>query len=305
MRFENRSLLILALALASCSNPVEREVPLAAPEFPRLASPARGEAVAPSAIEFRWHPVSDADSVVLEIAADSDFAGLVYQANVRDTSLRIGHLFDAPRYYWRIAYVSKSQGQLVWSSREEFRLVDSTPDIEFRNLKVGQYSEWQGGYESWRGGPRMGMRVVAHPNDTFVVTQYLLKSGVGTDSSTAYWVSESGGLFYVGEQFPFTLLAKVVHGQEGFREGVLTTSQACTGLVPTVPKGCFTARIDSDTGGSKEFGANSTFLEFTWPMEFESLSNTRLVLDPRSRLMQTVQFGFYPLQNPQFTLVLK
>lgn len=306
MSLPNCLLLALAVAFASC----DRQTPLNPATVPKpdsavLLAPSDGARLSGSAVDFRWQRVEDADSVTLEIAVDSSFHYIIFRIDVNGTAHRLSHLFAAPRHHWRLSYISKATGLPVRSRPFHFDLIDSTRDIDFRDPQVGQYSEWQGVFDAWTAGPKIGMRVVSQEADTFVLAQYRFVPGFGTDSTRAFLIADSGGLFYTGSLFPFDLVSKPETSSRspGFLQGFRTTSQACPERQPHTPIACYTAKTDSAHRFRDGSSGRASILTFEWPMEYESLSNTKFVLDDKGRLVETFQFGFNPYQNPNYFLL--
>jgi hypothetical protein len=76
----------------------------AVPGAPTLVSPANGATNQPYVPSFSWNAASQAGTYDLEIATDSNFTNVVYNATVSGTSHTAGAALNpATTYYWRVS----------------------------------------------------------------------------------------------------------------------------------------------------------------------------------------------------------
>jgi hypothetical protein len=80
--------------------------------------------------QFNWHKVPEAETYYFQVATDSAFANLFFEASLgADTSKTIGNMLPETDYYWHVASLN-SQGKSVYSETWQFRT--SLKPVELR-----------------------------------------------------------------------------------------------------------------------------------------------------------------------------
>ena len=104
-------------------------VKIVPPEAPLLALPKNGNRFLPDTIMFNWTISAGASSFFLEVATDSNFQEIVYQADgLTDDSIKISNLSGQTKYYWHLIALNPA-GQSDYSQTFNFTTAFPLPPL--------------------------------------------------------------------------------------------------------------------------------------------------------------------------------
>lgn len=106
---------------------------------PALSSPPNAGTLSGLGTKLVWTSVTGATSYVLQVASDSSFTSIIYNATTAEVFDYVSGLTESDTYYWRVAAVA-SVGVSDWATYHSFTAAASvvTPDMAYELEKIAK-----------------------------------------------------------------------------------------------------------------------------------------------------------------------